>query len=298
MRTSFKILYKVLFSFLLIYGLSSCVSQSTHDTVVFTKDSLILSNDSLEKVIDNKISQIDNLNDELSKNRNTINKQQARYISLEENYNKLKNRTTDETKSLLDDIEALQADRIEMESNLAKKQRQIDDINKRLSERDAKMDSLKNSLSQALVGFADKGLAVDIRNGKVYVSLSNQLLFSSGSTVIDKEGREALKELAIVLNTQVDINILIEGHTDNQAVKGGGGKRFRDNWDLSALRATEVAKFLEESGEVNPKRIIASGRSEYFPIEDGSTQEIRAKNRRTEIILTPKLDEIYKMIEN
>jgi len=293
-----KIFIKILLFASLVYLLSSCVAQSTYDAVVFSRDSLALSNDSLEMVISQKINDVNTHLDQIAKNRKTINLQQSRYLALEENYNKLKDKASDETKSLLDDIENLQADRIEMESELGKKQRKIDEINKILSQRDAKMDSLKNSLKEALLGFADKGLAIDIRDGKVYVSLSNQLLFSSGSTLIDKQGKNALLELALVLNSKVDIDILIEGHTDNQAVKGGGGKRFNDNWDLSVLRATEVAKFLQKKGKIEPTRIIASGRSEYLPIEPGSSKDQRAKNRRTEIILSPKLDEIFKVINN
>ena len=158
------------------------------------------------------------------------------------------------------------------------------------------MDSLKSRLTDALLGFTKKGLTIDLREGKVYVSLSNQLLFKSGSIQIDPKGKDALVDLSKVLNENIDINILVEGHTDDQAVKGSS-HRFKNNWELSVLRATEVVKFLQKN-DVLPSRIIASGRGEFMPIDTSDTKSGRATNRRTEIILTPNMEEIFEIIEN
>jgi chemotaxis protein MotB len=139
-------------------------------------------------------------------------------------------------------------------------------------------------------------LTIYEKNGKVYVSLDEKLLFASGSWEIDKRGKEALGELGKVLAGDSNINVVIEGHTDNVLYKGSGN--VKDNWDLSVMRATAVVKELLKNKEVNPQRITAAGRSEYIPIDATDTKEARAKNRRTEIILTPRLDELFKIIDS
>lgn len=146
-----------------------------------------------------------------------------------------------------------------------------------------------------MLGFQQSGLSVDIRNGKVYVSLTDKLLFSSGSIIIDEKGKLALQELAKVLKTQPEINISVEGHTDNQRVMNLG--QIKDNWDLSVLRATSVVRFLTETEKVESNRITATGKGEYQPIEVGNDADIRSRNRRIEIVLSPKLDELYNLIK-
>ena len=146
-----------------------------------------------------------------------------------------------------------------------------------------------------MLGFQQSGLSVDIRNGKVYVSLTDKLLFSSGSIIIDEKGKLALQELAKVLKTQPEINISVEGHTDNQRVVNLG--QLKDNWDLSVLRATSVVRFLTETEKIESNRITATGKGEYQPIEVGNGADIRSRNRRIEIVLSPKLDELYNLIK-
>jgi len=285
----------ILLALVTMFVLDSCVSKSKYEAVVSSRDSLELIVDSLDLVIEGLEN---NLNNELNTNKKyaeNIKNLQAELINAKDNYNKLKNRSSSETQELLTQVEDLQAEKIKLNYQLTKTGEQLDEIKRLLAQRDEKINNLKNTIAKALVGFADKGLTVNIKNGKVYVSLSNQLLFSSGSIKIDEQGKSAIKDLAIVLNQNPDINILVEGHTDDQAVSGGS--RFKDNWELSVLRATEVSKFLQEEGQVDPTRIIASGRSEYIPIEVGSTPEARAVNRRTEIILTPNLEEIFEVIK-
>jgi chemotaxis protein MotB len=179
-------------------------------------------------------------------------------------------------------------------ADLEKREARLKEVEDILRKRDEAANALKNKLQQALLGFQQSGLTVDIRNGKVYVSLADKLLFPSGSIVIDDKGKAALKQLAIVLNKEADINMAIEGHTDDKKVINLG--QIKDNWDLSVLRATSVTRYLTEVEKVDPHRLTATGKSEFQPVDPAPTNEARAKNRRIEIVLTPKLDELYNLI--
>jgi chemotaxis protein MotB len=152
---------------------------------------------------------------------------------------------------------------------------------------------LKNKMLEALKGFNSNDLSVIQKNGKVYVSLSENLLFPSGSAVVNPKGVDALSKLAAVLNLNADVAVNIEGHTDSIPIRG----RYQDNWDLSTARADAIVRILVNTYRVDPKRVIASGHSYYDPVETNSTPEGRSRNRRTEIILSPKLDEMYKLLE-
>lgn len=154
-------------------------------------------------------------------------------------------------------------------------------------------ESLRAKIAQALNAFNADQLTVSMKNGRVYVSLSESLLFPSGSAEVNAGGKEALKTLAQALNQNPDINILVEGHTDSIPIT----KRFPDNWALSVARSTEIVRILTRDFSVAPARVTASGRSSYEPLESNETPEGRAKNRRTEIILVPKLDELMRLIE-
>jgi len=147
------------------------------------------------------------------------------------------------------------------------------------------MESLKGKLNQALRGFYDQGLSVHEKNGKIYVSLEEQLLFKTGSYSVDPKGQEAIKKLSEVLANNPDINIMVEGHTDDVPLTGSG--QIKDNWDLSVMRATAVCRIILGNKTIDPKRITTSGRSQYVPLDAAKTAEARKKNRRTEIILTP-----------
>jgi chemotaxis protein MotB len=289
-----KIIYTFFLSLIIL--LPSCVSQSTFDAVVSSRDSLSSQNDSLRGIILDKLNNIDGLSSQISQNRDVISGLQRQLMKSKENYRNVSEKLTGESKSLLNQLERLQAENIDLKGEIGKKQRIIDGINQKLNSRNSKMDSLKSRISEALLGFTEKGLAINIRDGKVYVSLSNQLLFKSGSIQIDSKGKDALTDLSKVLNENIDIKILVEGHTDDQAVKGSS-HRFKDNWELSVLRATEVVKFLQKN-DVLPSRIIASGRGEFMPVDTSDSKTGRATNRRTEIILTPDMEEIFEIIEN
>ena len=180
---------------------------------------------------------------------------------------------------------------------LEKREQKVNELQSILTRKDSIVNALQRTVNNALLSFSgNNDLKVEQRNGKVYVSLSEQLLFKSGSTSVDVRGKQALKELSKVLDKNPDINVTVEGHTDDVPYRGTG--QISDNWDLSVLRATTIVKILLEGSNINPTRISANGRGEYFPIENAKTPEARKVNRRTEIILTPKLDDLFKILNN
>lgn len=277
----------IILGLLLILFSSSCVSTSTYDAQVQKADSL---QKVLQGVINEKnqvsasnagnLAIITDLNEEIR-----ICKEKVR--SLEQQVEQATKSSSEEIKGLLTQLEKAEEDLFERESKLRELQSLI-------KQRDSSMNTLRERVEQSLLGFKDSGLEIEVKNGKVYVKMSNQLLFKSGSTVIDQRGRDALSQLAMVLAQQTDISVMIEGHTDNKPINNA---RIADNWDLSVLRSTEVARILTIENGIDPKRIIASGRSEFMPTDQADTQEARAKNRRTEIILSPKLDELFNLVK-
>lgn len=206
----------------------------------------------------------------------------------------------DKYKDELDAKEKLlnaQQDSLNMaKADLAVKEARIQEMQDILNQKDAEVKALKDKVSAALKGFEGSGLNVYEKDGKVYVSMDDKLLFASGSWVINTQGMNAIRNLASVLENEKEIFVLIEGHTDNVPYHGNG--QVKDNWDLSVMRATSVVKALLQNGNIEPVRLSASGRSEYLPIDSENTAEARAKNRRTEIILTPNLDQLFKLIQN
>ena len=205
------------------------------------------------------------------------------------NYTQLKSKSSKEIQGLIASLEQLQTDLLAREQRLREAER-------KLKERDSLVQAIQKSLNDALMGFKESGLTVSIKNGNVYVSLSNQLLFSTGSTEVDKKGKAALKELSKILNTQANITIMVEGHTDDVPVSNLG--QIKDNWDLSVMRATEITRILVKEGGVDPKRVIASGRGEFFPVDPAKNSDARAQNRRTEIIIIPNLENLFGIIKN
>lgn len=183
-----------------------------------------------------------------------------------------------------------------VKAELDEKSLRINELESKLAAQDANLNRLKNSLSKALFAFEGNGLTVEMKNGKVYVSMENKLLFDSGSWVVSKDGKVAVEELGKVLAQNPDISILIEGHTDNDKIIGTLQGGISSNWDLSTKRATAIVTILEQTSGIDKKNLTAAGRSEYAPIAPNSTPDDKAKNRRIEVILTPKLDEISKML--
>lgn len=181
-----------------------------------------------------------------------------------------------------------------MQAELDLKGKNLAEVQAALRRNDSITNALRKAVSDALTGFEGKGLTVHMKNGKVYVSLEEKLLFASGKWDVSKDGTSALKDLAKVLEKNPDINVLIEGHTDN--VPLNSQNQVEDNWDLSVMRATSIVKILLDNGKINPTRLVASGRGEFLPVEPNTSAANKAKNRRTEIILSPKLDELMQII--
>ncbi len=185
------------------------------------------------------------------------------------------------------DVNRLQA---ELEARNAR----LMEMEKMLGEKDRILDDLKTKVANALMGFEGQGLTVTRKDGKVYVSLDEKLLFQSGSTVVDPNGVKALQQLAVVLGNNPDINIMIEGHTDDVPFRKGS--TIKDNWDLSVLRATSIVRILMDNPKIIPTNITVAGRGEYLPVDSADTPEARRKNRRTEIILSPDFSEIFRIL--
>ena len=171
----------------------------------------------------------------------------------------------------------------------------INELQQMINAQNEKVRKLLSSVKDALLGFSSDELTVREKDGNVYVAMSDKLLFQSGSARLDKRGEEALGKLAEVLNKQTDIDVFIEGHTDNKPINT---VQFKDNWDLSVIRATSVVRILIKNYNVNPLQIQPSGRGEYMPVDDNETAEGRSKNRRTEIIMAPKLDKLFQMLQS
>lgn len=178
-------------------------------------------------------------------------------------------------------------------ARLQQREARLADLESRLRKQDSLLNALNTSVKNALLGFSPDELTVEMRNGKVYVSMSDKLLFKSGDANVEVKGKEALKRLAEVLNKNQDVGIAIEGHTDNVPIKTA---IYKDNWDLSAARATNVVRLLSQDYGMDARRLTASGKGEFFPVADNSSAEGKAKNRRTEVVLSPKLDELMKLI--
>lgn len=179
-------------------------------------------------------------------------------------------------------------------SKLAEREATINKLQEEINAQNEKVAALLNSVKDALLGFNSEELTVTQKDGKVYVAMSDKLLFESGSTQVNKQGKTALGKLAEVLKKQTDIDVMIEGHTDSKPIKT---VQFKDNWDLSVVRATSVVRILTKDYGVNPLQIVPSGRSEYMPVDSNDTAEGRAHNRRTEIIMAPRIDKLMDILK-
>jgi len=233
----------------------------------------------------------------------------ATYDKLIQNHEKLLSNSATESTRLSSDLARREAELKNLDATLNASKTQVDqlsadlktreerlnELERVLAEKDKAVNNLRSKVSSALLGFKAGDLSVNVKNGKVYVSLSEQLLFKSGSTKVDPKGQDALRKLAQALKDQKDVNVLVEGHTDDVPVaKGTVG--MQDNWDLSVLRATEITRILTQAG-LSPERVTPSGRSKFVPVAQNTTPDQKALNRRTEIILTPKLDELFQILE-
>lgn len=271
-------------------GSVSCVSKKKY--LLTLEESML--QDSLRQVRERSILM---LQDSIAILKRTDS---ADYASLQADYLALEGQSAEETGRLNKELEQKQAELDNrgklMEAfarELEAREAKVKELNAIIARKDSMTKALLQKVESALVGFSEEELTVENRNGKVYVSLSDQLLFQSGSANVNQKGRDALLKLAEVLNKNPDIQIMIEGHTDNIPIKT---VRFQDNWDLSVLRATSVVRILTWAGKVDPTRLVASGRGEFYPVADNEDQEGRAQNRRTEIILSPDLDPLFQLL--
>lgn len=312
-----KILFlTVIFSSLLV---SSCVSSKVHKDLQSRYDNLQSKNSKLsqdlkqtktsgEKELASLQAEYDGLKAERDQLQKDFELASGRYESLKNSYDALEANSSSalaensrQNRELLAELDqkektlATEQARLEkLQKDLTARINRINELESLIAAKDAKMNALKTAVSNALTNFEGKGLTVEQRDGKVYVSMENKLLFSSGSWAVNSEGRKAVQQLGSVLAQNPDIAVLIEGHTDN--VPYGGSGQLNDNWDLSTKRATSIVQILQENKGIDPQNLTAAGRGEFAPIAQNSTAEGKAKNRRIEVILAPKLDEISQML--
>ena len=249
-------------------------------------------NKDLDRQVNSLQTKVDQLKQDTLDLSRKLAQTEAEYAKSRHDYDELAKDIKELTKSSGAAITELSSNLDSAQMQLRNKEKELENLQSRLE----RQSDLKEKVSNALKNFEGSGLKVEQRNGKVYVSMDEKLLFASARWEVQGEGKEALKELAKVLEADNSINVLIEGHTDNLRYNGSG--QVKDNWDLSVMRATSVVKLILSYGDIDPQRVSASGRGEYFPIDPADTPEARAKNRRTEIILTPKLDELFQIIDN
>jgi chemotaxis protein MotB len=299
---------------------SSCVSKKVYEDLerkynrltnsnselIDQNESLVAERNALQTDLKNLESSIRDLNDRKLGLEQEYQAAQDRLDKLIASYDALQSESASELtekattiRQLLKELEEKEAQLETENSRLQKLQVELNERSQTIAElqdliaaKEAKMNALKNAVSNALKGFEGKGLTVTHKNGKVYVSMENKLLFDSGSWAVGVQGVDAVEKLAVVLVQNPDIEVLIEGHTDNVPYTG---TTILDNWDLSVKRATAIVRILQQKG-VKPIQITAAGRSEYIPIQSNSTSEGKAKNRRIEIILAPNLDQINKLL--
>lgn len=252
-------------------------------------DLLNSSNTDLEKAKRELAAQLKELQQERKNLNAEIAAAQSKLKDLEQSYNNLE-KYNEET------LKAEAARLAKAKSELEAKSQRVAELEEILASNDRQMRALKDNLSKALNDFEGRGLTIEQKNGKVYVSMENKLLFKSGSWSVNNEGEKAVIELTKVLADNPDITVVIEGHTDNDKILGNLGDGVKTNWDLSTKRALAIVSIITDNPNINKKNITAAGRSEYAPLESNSTAEGKAKNRRIEVILTPNLDKINDML--
>ncbi|MBL85732.1 MAG: cell envelope biogenesis protein OmpA [Winogradskyella sp.] len=264
-----------------------------------------LTNDlnSLQAAYDEAVKERDQLRSDYAATKTNLDNLKASYDALEKNSSAEIAKNSQKNRELLAQLEAKEQALAAENERLEKLKKELESRSQRVAElesviaaKDANMRALKDAISKALTNFEGKGLTVEQRDGKVYVSMENKLLFESGSWYVGTQGKQAVKQLGSVLAENPDIAILIEGHTDNVPYKGNA--QLSGNWDLSTKRATAIVNILRENSSINPENLTAAGRGEYAPVASNDTSEGRAKNRRIEVILTPKLDEISKLLND
>ena len=275
-----------------------------NEELMKAKNTLELDKSNLQKEYDQLKAERDKLQADYTAVNNNLKTLQSSYNALEKNSDEALQSNMNKNRELLAKLEAKEKALAAEQGRLNKLKADFEERSKRVAELEAMMSSkenamkkLKETLSKALNGFEGKGLTVQQKDGKVYVSMENKLLFNSGSYAVSPEGKKAVVEVGKVLAVNPEISVLIEGHTDNDKFTGTVGG-VENNWDLSTKRATAIVNIFGENKTINKQNLTAAGRGEFAPLMSNETTEGKAKNRRIEIILTPKLDEISKMLND
>ena len=317
---------KFLCGILLMSILTSCVSKKVYteledkhtalkkearqlsddnDALTVANNQYDLENTALQKALNEITIERDKIKSQLQAAENNLKNLQTSYAALEKNSDEVLQSNMSKNRELLADLEAkgkklaAEQERLnKLKSDLLASSNRLAELESIMAAKDASMTKLKETLSKALNNFEGKGLSVHQKDGKVYVSMENKLLFQTGSWAVGVEGRKAVEEVAKVLAQNPDISVLIEGHTDNDKIMGSLGSGIESNWDLSTKRATAIVNIIIENKQINKQNLTAAGRSEFEPIAPNTSAEGKAKNRRIEIILTPKLDAISKLLND
>ena len=274
---------RIIFALCLLIAVTSCVSKKKY---------MVAENGRLAALSRERV-----LNRNLGQQKDEIAKLKQQITDLMSDTTRLGQAIRDYRKSLysnLSEQEKLNMLLKEKMEKLAEREATINKLQAEVDAQNARLQSLLNSVKDALLGFSSDELTVTEKNGKIYVAMSDKLLCESGSAQVNKQGKEALGKLAEVLKKQHDIDVFIEGHTDNKPIKT---VQFKDNWDLSVVRATSVVRILTKDYGVNPLQILPCGRGEFMPVDNNESVEGRAHNRRTEIIMAPKLDKLMDILK-
>lgn len=321
--------YRLLLAFSVLAAATACVSPVVHNELQTRADVLQSENDALRTQSDAvqirltetqsllrtaqqsvAVLQADTarLATEIRKTKRSLADLESNFDYLTKNKDRLSSANLNETKAMLARMERLQSE-LEVKEEALKveqarleeaavalqaRERRVVELESEISRKDSLVNYVQKSVADALLGFQGQGLTVSLKNGKVYVSMDNSLLFNSGSWTVQDKGRLALERLAKVLAANKEVRIEVEGHTDNDAYRGAG--QVLDNWDLSVMRATSVTKILTGKG-VEAARVSAVGRGEFQPLVPNDTPENKAKNRRTEIVISPRLDALASLVE-
>lgn len=315
---------RIIFGLAVLSTMTSCVSKKIYNDLEnkytdLKKENRLLTdeNDELRKAN----AEFDSVNRVLTAERDALKADKAKleadyaaasnnlktlqdsYAALERNSNDALENNMAKNRELLSQLQAkektlaAEQDRLnKLSAELASNTKRLNELEAMIAAKDAAMKKLKDTLSKALNAFEGKGLTVEMKNGKVYVSMENKLLFGTGSWAVGSEGRRAVVEVGKVLAQNPDITVLIEGHTDNDKITGNLAGGIENNWDLSTKRATAIVNILAENAGIKKQNLTAAGRGEFAPIMSNDSPEGKSKNRRIEVILTPKLDEISKML--
>ena len=292
---------RILILTLVAFSLSSCVSNRVFNDLepryAQLKDNYNRQTKSIE-TLQMELEELKELfrakEETLSETQDSLRAKKQSLEKLESSIELLKQNSESALKARIAENEVLMEKIADRENELADRMNRVEELEGLITRQKQAMVDLKEKLSDALLNFENKGLTVEARDGKVYVSMENKLLFSSGSWNVEPEGQRAISSLGDVLADNPDISILIEGHTDNVPYSGRGS--LKGNWDLSTKRATSIVNLLLENPEILPQNLTAAGRGEYLPIAPNSTREGRAANRRIEVVLSPQLDEITQII--